>query len=390
MAEAATAQLRRLPFNTNWGTAHPAALQLADRLIELAPRGIERVFFTSGGSEAIEAAWKLARLYHVARGEPGRVKAIARRTAYHGLSLGALALTGIDALREPFGTPAFETIHVSNTNRYRRPDAADDNDLCRALLAEVEEAIERAGPDTVAVIAAEPIQNAGGCLTPPPGYWAGLRTLADKYGALLLADEVISGFGRVGEYFASDRYGAVPDLITIAKGVTSAYAPMGAVLATGAVTDHLYSDGAVLSHGVTFGGHPLSAAIALKNLEILERDGVLGNVRALEGHLETRLRGLLEFDIAGDVRGDGFFWAVELVGPDERPLTATEREHLLRRVAPQALRELGLIARADDRGHAVVQIAPCLISDREVLDTIVDRLGELLGRLGRELNGLSS
>jgi adenosylmethionine-8-amino-7-oxononanoate aminotransferase len=382
MAEAASAQLERLAFNTNWGTAHPPAIELAERLAALAPADVNRVFFTSGGSESVESAWKLARQYHLASGQPQRTKAIARRTAYHGLSLGALALTGVPALKEPFGTPAFETIHVSNTNRFRAPDGDDDAAFCRRLLAELEATIQREGPDTIALIAAEPIQNAGGCFAPPAGYWPGLRELADRYGILLLADEVISGFGRVGEYFAVSRYGGVPDLITVAKGLTSAYAPMGAVLVSDRVAEAFYDPTIQLSHGITFGGHPVSAAIALRNLDIFERDGVLENVHELTPYLRERLQELRALPIVGDVRGDGFFWAVELVGEDNRRLDADEREDLLRGFVPRRLRELGLIARADDRGDAIVQIAPPLVCDRDHLDTIVAGLEQLLTDAG--------
>jgi adenosylmethionine-8-amino-7-oxononanoate aminotransferase len=385
MAEAASAQLERLAFNTNWGTAHPPAIELAERLAALAPADVNKVFFTSGGSESVEAAWKLARQYHLANGEPQRTKAIARRTAYHGLSLGALALTGVPALKEPFGTPAFETIHVSNTNRFRAPDGDDDAAFCRRLLAELEATIEREGPDTIALIAAEPIQNAGGCLVPPAEYWPGLRELADRYGILLLADEVISGFGRLGEYFAVTRYGGVPDLITVAKGLTSAYAPLGALLVSDRVAEALYGPMIQLSHGITFGGHPVSAAIALRNLDIFERDGVLENVHELTPYLRERLQELRALPIVGDVRGDGFFWALELVGEDDRRLDADEREDLLRGFIPRRLRELGLIARADDRGDAIVQIAPPLVCDRDDLDTIVAGLEQLLTDAGAHL-----
>jgi adenosylmethionine-8-amino-7-oxononanoate aminotransferase len=385
MAEAASAQLERLAFNTNWGTAHPAAIELAERLAALAPGEINKVFFTSGGSESVETAWKLARQYHLAHGQPQRTKAIARRTAYHGVSLGALALTGIPALKEPFGTPAFETIHVSNTNRFRAPDGDDEAAFCRRLLAELEATIQREGPDTIALIAAEPIQNAGGCFTPPAGYWAGLRELADRYGILLLADEVISGFGRVGEYFAVSRYGGAPDLITVAKGLTSAYAPMGAVLVSDRVAEPLYRPMTQLSHGITFGGHPVSAAIALRNLDIFERDGVLENVHALTPYLRERLQELHALPVVGDVRGDGFFWAIELVGEENRRLDADEREDVLRGLIPRRLRALGLIARADDRGDALVQIAPPLICDSGHLDTIVAGLEQLLTEVGAHL-----
>ncbi|HTW11412.1 MAG TPA: aminotransferase class III-fold pyridoxal phosphate-dependent enzyme, partial [Solirubrobacteraceae bacterium] len=378
MGAVAAQQLQQLAFNTMWGTAHPPALELADRLAGLAPEPINKIFFTSGGSESVEAAWKIARQYHVANGEPQRLKAIARKIAYHGVTLGALALTGVPGYKEVFGPPAIHTRHVSNTNPFRSPLQGEE--LTAQLLREMEAAILEEGPDTIAVIVAEPVQNAGGCFVPPPGYWPGLRELADRYGILLHADEVITGFGRIGEYFAVQRYGATPDLITVAKGLTSAYAPMGAVLVGDRVAAPFYEDNRTLLHGITFGGHPLSAAIALKNLEIFERESVLENVNAREAGLEARLQGLKdELTIVGDVRGAGFFWAVELVKDDDGTrLDADERERLLRGYMPRAMLDAGLIARADDRGDAVMQIAPPLISDDEILDEIVEKMCTVL------------
>jgi len=383
MAAVASAQLQRLAFNTLWGTAHPPALQLAARLAEIAPPEINDVFFTSGGSESVEAAWKIVRQYHIANGQPQRLKAIARKIAYHGVTLGALSLTGVPGYKEPFGRPAIETTHVSNTNPFR--SELQGADLTAALLDEMEQAIIAADPETVAMIIAEPVQNAGGCLTPPEGYWPGLRRLADRYGIALVADEVITGFGRLGEWFGSTRVDAAPDIITVAKGLTSAYAPMGAVLVSDRIAAPLYEDGRTLLHGVTFGGHPLCAVIALKNLEIFERDGVLENVRAREPTLRQLLESLRDLPIVGDVRGVGFFWAVELVKGGNERLDADERERVLRGYMPGALREAGLIARADDRGDAVLQIAPPLISDDAVLEEIVAGMRTVLAGAGRLL-----
>jgi len=377
-AKTAEQQLNRLPFSTLWNTAHPAAIELAERLAALAPDGINRAFFTSGGSESVESAWKLARMYHVAQGQPQRTKAIARRTAYHGLTMGALALTGIPALKEPFGAPAFEVTHGPNTNRYRTADT-DEAAFTERLLAETEAAVVEAGPENVAMLIAEPVQNAGGCFTPPAGYWEGLRAMADWYGFLLVADEVITGFGRIGEYFAVTKYDAVPDMITTAKGLTSSYATLGAVLVSDKVAEPFYNDGVTLLHGLTFAGHPVAAATALTNLDIFERDGVLDNVRALTGHLQKRLTELTELSIVGDVRGDGFFWALELVdGPDGRRFATDRKNALVKQFLPARMRDLGLLARADDRGDPVVQIAPPLIATQEELDLIVDLLSQAL------------
>ena len=384
MAEEATGQLTKLAFNTSWSTSHPAAIELAGRLAELAPGALNKVFFTSGGSESVEAAWKIARQYHVANGEPGRMKAIARDRAYHGVTLGALSFTGVAAFKEPFGPSPVPVCRVSNTNAFRAEDGDDPEAFTRRLLDEIEQVILAEGPETIAMLIAEPVQNAGGSLVPPPGYWPGLRRLADRYGILLAADEVITGFGRIGEWFASSRYGGEPDLVTVAKGITSAYAPMGAVLVADHVAAPLYEGTRTLLHGITFGGHPLSAAIALKNLEIFERDGVLENVRRLEPVLSARMQELRALPIVGDIRGAGFFWSAELVKDAAATrFDADERERLLRGFLPGRLLEAGLIARGDDRGDTVVQIAPPLISDEAVLGEVVDALGEVLADAGR-------
>jgi adenosylmethionine-8-amino-7-oxononanoate aminotransferase len=374
----AAKQMQELAFNTLWGTAHPPALELADKIAEIAPEGISKVFFTSGGSESVESAWKIARQYHIANGEPQRLKAIARKTAYHGVTLGALALTGVPGYKEPFGRPAIDVRHVSNTNAFR--SELQGEALTAHLLTEIEDTILAEGPDTIGVLVAEPLQNAGGCLTPPPGYWQGLRDIADRYGILLHADEVITGFGRLGEWFGSQWNDVSPDLITVAKGLTSAYAPMGAVLVADTVAAPFYENNLTLMHGITFGGHPLCAAVALKNIEIFEREGILENVRSHEAGLKARLDTLKdEFTIVGDVRGAGYFWAIEFVKDDNNTrLNADEREQLLRRYIPRALHENGLIARADDRGDAVMQIAPPLISDDEILDEIVEKMRAIL------------
>lgn len=385
MAAVAGEQLTRLPFNTNWGTAHPPAIELAETLVELAPAGIESVFFTSGGSEAVETAWKLARQYHLVNGEPRRHKAIARDIAYHGVTLGALSFTGVPRFKEPFGEPAIPTRHVSNTNPFR--SGLQGEELTASLLAELEEAIEQEGPEEVAIVIAEPIQNAGGCLVPPPGYWRGMREICDRHGILLFADEVISGCGRLGEWFASARYDAQPDLITIAKGLTSAYAPMGAALAGEKVTEALRKPGVTLLHGITFGGHPLCAAIALKNIEIFAREGVLENVRRLEPYLRRRLQEeVLSLPIVGDVRGDGFFFAAELT-PDggEGRFAPDQVAMLVKEIVPRLLLEHGLIARADDRGDPVLMIAPPLVADEAVLDEVVLAMRAVLAEAGEEL-----
>ena len=224
---AAAAQMATLPFTTNWTTAHPPSIDLATKLAELAPPGFERTFFTSGGSEAVESSYKMARQWHQANGEPERKKVIARRDAYHGTSLGALSFTGIPVCRTPFEPPAIPTSHVSSTNAYRHPAGGDEAGFTKALLEEIEEVIEFERPETIAMIIMEPVQNAGGSIVPPAGYWDGLREICDRHGILLVSDEVICAFGRIGEWFGAQRLGSQPDMITFAKGLTGAHFSMG-------------------------------------------------------------------------------------------------------------------------------------------------------------------
>ncbi|MFF1296923.1 MULTISPECIES: aminotransferase class III-fold pyridoxal phosphate-dependent enzyme [unclassified Streptomyces] len=380
-AEAAERQLRELCYSPLWtSSAHPTAIELAERLSRIAPVDIEHTFFSGGGAEAVETAWKIARRYHALRGEPGRTKAIARRGAYHGLTIGTLSLTDDPGLTEPYGPPAIDTRFVANTNRFGlAPQYADDGLYTARLLAELEDAILAEGPETVAMLIAEPVQNRGGCITPPQGYWQGLRALADRYGLLLVADEVITAFGRLGEWFGGDRYGARPDMVTVAKGITAGYAPMGATLVSNHVVEVINQPGVVLNHGYTFAGHPLSAAIALRNLEIMERDRILENVRDLQGHLAGRMASLADLPIVGDVRGTGFFYACELVGDHEDGgFGDTARADLIGDLIPRRLREAGLLARVYNRSAPLVQIAPPLISDRALLDRIADILAETL------------
>ncbi|MEU8867263.1 aminotransferase class III-fold pyridoxal phosphate-dependent enzyme [Streptomyces umbrinus] len=387
-AEAADRQLRELCFSPLWSSsAHPTAIELAERLSRIAPVGIEHTFFSGGGAEAVETTWKIARRYHALRGEPGRTKAISRRGAYHGLTIGALSLTDDPGLREPYGPGAIETRFVSNTNRFGlAPEYADDDVYTTRLLTELEAAILAEGPETIAMLIAEPVQNRGGCITPPQGYWPGLRALADRYGFLLVADEVITAFGRLGEWFGGDRYGARPDIVTVAKGITAGYAPMGATMVSRRVTEVINQPGAVLNHGYTFAGHPLSAAIALRSLEIMERDRILENVRGLQDHLSARMTSLAGLPIVGDIRGAGFFYACELVGDQEGGgFSDTARAALVADLIPRRLREAGLLARVYNRAAPLVQIAPPLISDRHLLDRIADILAETLDEASARL-----
>ena len=379
IGEAAAAQMRELPFYTNWSYAHPRAIELAAEVAELAPGELTRVFFVSGGSEAIESAWKLARQYFNARGER-RWKAVARNVAYHGTTMGALSINGIPALRAPFEPLVPEVVHVRNTGRYHRPAEETEAEFTAFLLDDLEEAITAAGPDTVAMVIMEPVQNAGGAFTPPEGYFRGVRELCDRHGILLCADEVITGFGRIGYWFASEKYDIRPDLVTSAKGLSSAYASIGAVLATDRVMEPFLEGTSMFTHGITFGGHPVMAAIALKNIEIMRRERIVDGVRENEGMYRTTLSQLLDLPIAGDLRGAGCFYALELVKDKEtrESFTAEEAEKLLRGFLSPELFERGLICRADDRGDPVVQISPPLVAGQAEFDELVGVLGDVL------------
>jgi adenosylmethionine-8-amino-7-oxononanoate aminotransferase len=379
IGEAAAAQLRELPFYTNWSYAHPRAIELAAEVASLAPGDLNRVFFVSGGSEAVESAWKLARQYHAARGER-RWKAVARRIAYHGTTMGALSLNGIAALRTPFEPLVPDVLHVRNTNRYHRPRTETEAEFTAFLLDDLDEAIVQAGPETVAMVIMEPVQNAGGSYTAPEGYWSGVREICDRYGILLCADEVITGFGRVGAWFASERYDIRPDLVTSAKGLSSAHASIGAVIARDAVMEPFLEDTAMYSHGITFGGHPVQAAIALKNIEIMKRDRIVEHVAEQQEAFRATLAQLLDLPIVGDLRGTGFFYALELVKDKETRETFSDEEceTLLRGFLSPRLFEAGLICRADDRGDPVVQISPPLVAEQQQFDEIVAVLGDVL------------
>ena len=391
MGQAALEQMRELPFYTNWSYAHPRAIELAYEIAQLTPGDLNRVFFVSGGSEAVESAWKLARQYHQARGER-RWKAVGRRVAYHGTTMGALSINGIASLRAPFEPLVPDTIHVRNTNRYHRPADETEEEFTAFLIEDLDSAIEQAGPETVAMVLMEPVQNAGGSFTPPAGYWQGVREVCDKYGVLLCADEVNTGFGRLGSWFGSERYDIRPDLMTCAKGLSSAYASIGAVIAADHVVEPFLAEQAMYAHGITFGGHPVQAAVALKNLEIMKRERIVENVAENEEQVRATLGQLLELPIAGDLRGAGYFYALELVKDKETRETFSDEEceTLLRGFLSPRMFERGLICRADDRGDPVVQISPPLVAGQQEFDEIVGILGEVLAEAWERVTGSPS
>jgi adenosylmethionine-8-amino-7-oxononanoate aminotransferase len=386
LGEAAAAQVDELGFFPLWTYAHPRAIELAERLAALAPGDLNRVFFTSGGAEANESAWKLARNYHKMRGDIDRYKVISREIAYHGTTLGALTITSLQPYRIPFEPLVPGAIKVPATNFYRAERHGDDPIAFGLWQArQIEEAILREGPETVAAVFLEPVQNAGGCFTPPPGYWQEVREICDRYGVLLVSDDVICGFGRLGSWFGGFKYDYVPDIITCAKGITAGYAPLGAMIVSDRIAEPFMEGDAAFYHGFTWSGHPVSCAVSLKVLDIIEEEGILENVSKNESYFHDGLDSLRDIPIVGDVRGAGYFWGIELVKDQDTKETwsGDDAERLLRGfVSPEMFRR-GLICRSDDRGDPVVQLAPPLISTRDDIDFMVGILHDVFSEAAR-------
>ncbi len=371
LAEAAAKQAAELAFFPLWSYAHPQAVELAERLAHLAPGDLNRVFFTTGGGEAVESAWKVAKQFFKLTGKPMKHKVISRSIAYHGTPQGALAITGIPSAKAMF-EPLVPGAHkVPNTNFYRAPEHGDDLEAFGLWAANrIAEAIEFEGPETVAAVFLEPVQNSGGCFPPPPGYFQRVREICDRYDVLLVSDEVICAFGRLGHYFGAQRFGYQPDIITCAKGLTSGYSPIGAMIASDRIIEPFLHGQASFAHGYTFGGHPVSAAVALANLDIFEREQLNEHVQQTADDFRRTLEKLYDLPIVGDVRGDGFFYGIEMVKDKTTRETFDddESERLLRGFLSKALFDAGLYCRADDRGDPVVQLSPPLICDQSHFD----------------------
>ena len=382
IADAAAAQASKLGYFPLWTYAHPTAIELATRLAAMAPGDLNRVFFTTGGGEAVESAWKLARQYFIAIGQTDRVKVIARQTAYHGTTLGALNITGLEGIKEPF-RPLLngQARHVPNTLEAQR---ANPDDALAGADA-IEAMIIAEGPETVAAVFLEPVQNAGGCLVPPAGYFQRVREICDRHGVLLVSDEVICAFGRLGDWFGSSRLGYQPDMITFAKGVTSGYAPLGGVMISDRLAEPFLGDGASFLHGITFAGHPVSCAVALANLDIMEREDLPGQVQVLETEFRSALDTLTDLPIVREVRGMGFFYGIELT-KNGAEFSEVECEWLIRGFLSKRLLELGLICRADDRGDPVIQLSPSLVSGSDEFDLISNTLHQVLLEAWKELD----
>ena len=383
LGEAAARQVEELDFYIIWSYAHPRAIELAERIASLAPGDLNRVFFTNSGSEAVESAIKLSRAYHQRTGNPRKTKFLSREIAYHGTTLGALQATGIPALRTDFEPLVPGGIKAPNTNSYHWPEGRDP------LWAadQIEEKILFEGPETVAAVILEPLQNAGGCIPPQDGYFQRVREICDRHDVLLISDEVICAWGRLGHWFGCQRYGFQPDIVTTAKAMTSAYAPMGAMIASDRVYEPFAHGKQSFTHGFTFAGHPVAAAVALANLDVFEQEDINGHVLRKQDEFRDMLEGLRDIPIVGDVRGDGFFHAIELVSDQETKagFSDEESEWLLRGYLSGELYRRGLICRADDRGDPVLQLAPTLICDTEQFNEIHDVLRPVLTEAWEQL-----
>jgi len=381
LAEVAAKQMKELGFFPNWSFQHPRSLELAHKIAQIAPGDLNSTFFVSSGSEAVETTIKLARQYHKVNGEPGRYKIISRDVAYHGTTMGALSVTGLPSFKAPFEPLPSGFFHVKNTQQ--DPEGAADA---------IEQMIEAEGPDLVAAVILEPVQNAGGCLVPPPDYWRRVREICDRHGVLLVSDAVICAFGRLGEWFGIERFDVVPDMTSFAKGVTSGYLPMGGVTVNDKIAHTLKDGASMFMHGSTFGGHPVSSAVALENIAIMERENLLQNVHDLEGHFGDELRRMAaDHPVVKEVRGMGFFWAVEIKAewPDGTPISGRDYQERFKGLLAKKLLGGGLICRFEDKEDPVIQFSPALVADKQVLSKIAEVTDSALAELERRIGSAS-
>lgn len=382
LIDVAARQGAELAYFPIWSYAHPSAIDLAERLAHHAPGDLNRVFFTTGGGEAIDSALKLAKQYYKLIGKPGKHKMISRFTAYHGTPQGALAVTGVPAFRTPFEPLLSGVFKVPNTNAYRAPEHLEGKSFGLWAADRVEETILAEGPETVAAVFVEPVQNAGGPFPPPPGYFERLSEICRTHDVLLVSDETICAFGRLGAMFPCADYGYVPDIITCGKGLSSGYSPIGAMIASDRVFEPFRHGTNTFLHGYTFGGHPVSAAVAMANLDLIEREGLNERVREQSPAFRTTLRKLLDLPIVGDVRGEGYLFGIELVKDKatKEKFDAAERERLLRGFLFPALFDGGLCTRIDERGDPVIQLAPPLPAGQAEFDEVEQILRDVLTR----------
>jgi 4-aminobutyrate--pyruvate transaminase len=381
LAEVAAEQMRKLPFaHLFTGKSHDPAIALAEKLKELSPIAASKVFFTSSGSEANDTQVKLVWYVNNALGRPRKKKIISRVKAYHGVTVATASLTGLPVNHGDFDLPIAGIRHAGCPHHYRFAlDGESETEFSARLAAELDAMIEAEGPDTVAAFIAEPVMGAGGVIVPPEGYFAAIQPVLEKHDVMLIADEVICGFGRLGEWFGSTALGMTPDTISAAKALSSGYVPIGAVIIPEWINEALVAQSARLGtfgHGFTYSGHPVAAAVALKTLEIYERDDILSRVRGLIPRFQARLKALGDHPMVGEARGLGLVGAVELVA-DKRSKRLFDPRHAVCPVTVGFAQEEGLIVRAI--GDSVAICPPLVITDEE-LDELFDRLTRALDR----------
>ena len=377
LASVAARQMEELAFSNSYtGFANVPSIRLAERLVSLVYPNLRAVFFCNSGSEAVEGAFKVARFYWHLEGKPDKTKIIARREAYHGGTLGATAATGIPAFHQGFGPLAEGFVRAETCYPYRCSHCRGADDCTIACADDIEQAIVREGAETVAAVIAEPVHGAGGVIPPTPDYWPRLREICDRHDVLLIADEVITGFGRTGRWFALEHWGVQPDIMAVAKAITSAYVPLAAFIVSDRMHQAMLSAPADVKfmHGYTNAGHPTACAVALRNLQIIEEEGLVANAAAMGERLQRGLRSLLDLPQVGDVRGLGLLAAVELTADREARAPFDPAQNVGGRVIRE-MRERGVITRV--KGDSIL-LAPPLVTTPEQIDRIVDVVGASL------------
>lgn len=375
LADAARQQIQDLAYApTFFGLASPPPILLAAKLAEMYPGPINHFQFTSGGAESNETAIKIARYYWALRDKPDKVKILSRYMAYHGIAMGALSATGIPAYWDKFGPRPAGFVHLMAPYAYRNADGLDDDAFVDKLVSELEETIEREGANTIAAMIGEPVQGAGGVVVPPDVYWPRIKEVLDRHDILLIADEVITGFGRTGNMFGVETYDYQPDIVAMAKGITSGYIPLGAVGVSDEIYETMLEPDAMFMHGFTYSGHPVACAVGLENIQIIEEERLPENARDIGEYLLSRLEELLGHQNVGNVRGKGLMMVVEVVKDKETKEAFTAADGVgaaLTRVT----RDKGIIVRASDTGIA---ISPPLVLTRDEADQIANAVRDTI------------
>jgi 4-aminobutyrate--pyruvate transaminase len=369
LIEAAREQLSKLSFTHIFGgKSHDSAIALAEKLKEISPAPASKIFFSCSGSEANDTQIKLAWYYNNARGLPEKKKIISRQRGYHGVTIATASLTGLPANHADFDLPIDRILHTGCPHHYRlAKEGESEDEFATRLASELDELIQQEGPDTVAAFIAEPVMGAGGVVVPPKSYFGKIQDVLNKYDILFIADEVICGFGRTGEMFGSQTFGMKPDTITVAKALTSAYAPLGAITVSEDVYQAMLDESrkiGVFGHGYTYSGHPLCTAIGLKTLEIYERDNIVGHVKSVAPVFQSRLNALASHELVGEARGVGLIGGLELVA-DKTTKKAFDPKQGVAAMASRMCQDEGLIVRAI-ASETLAMCPPLIITEDEI------------------------